>query len=338
MGCLGARQGLRTALVLVVGAGISGCSAPPSVAPASVIPRVAPELADEPIQPLPPAPDVDIAAARVGARLFNDARLSSDGSVSCASCHPLDRGAADGQVHSRGAQGKLTALNTPTLFNVVFNFRFNWAGSFTSLEEELDAPVTRSMRTTISDVLTRVRGDAEYQRVFAAAFPDGITEANLRHAIAEYERTLVTPNARFDRYLRGDAAALSDDEKKGYALFKDLGCASCHQGANAGGNMFQRMGVLRDAFAGGKERAPAELGRFQDTHSEQDRYVFRVPQLRNVALTAPYFHDGSAVTLPDAVVEMGRVQLGRAISREDATLVAAFLGTLTGEFHPTVTP
>jgi cytochrome c peroxidase len=164
-------------------------------------------------------------------------------------------------------------------------------------------------------------------------FSDGLTAANVRTALLEYERSLVTPNAPFDRYLRGDTHAISERAKQGYALFKTYGCASCHQGMAVGGNMLQRVGVMHDYFGDRGSVTPADLGHFSVTHLERDRYVFRVPSLRNVALTAPYFHDGTAATLEKAITTMARYQLGRELEDEDVALLAEFLRTLTGEYR-----
>jgi cytochrome c peroxidase len=292
-------------------------------------------LRDEPLEPLPPAPRVDARRAAVGARLFNAANLSADGSVSCVTCHPLDRAGADGLMHSRGAYGREMALNTPTIYNASFNFRFNWNGSYATLEDSFDAPIVTTMGTSWTDVVAKLRGDPALSAAFAAAYSDGVTTANVKDALARYVDTLVTPDARFDQYLRGDTDALTPHERRGYELFKTLGCVSCHQGANVGGNLFQRLGVMHDYFKdrvarGGPAPSTADLGRFGTTNQPADRYVFRVPSLRNTALTPPYFHDGSIATLEQAVSMMGYLQLGRRLTTEQVSLLVAFLKTLTG--------
>lgn len=304
-----------------------------------------PELAvqvDEPtldpgqaLQPLPTAPRVDPARAAIGARLYADATLSADGTVSCATCHPLDRAGADGLAHSRGANGIETPLNTPTIYNATFNFRFNWNGAYTSLEDEFDAPITKTMDTTWQAIDAKIRNQPSLNAAFSAAYPEGVTTANVKDALARYIDTLITPDSRFDQYLRGDHDALSASELRGYELFKTLGCVTCHQGANVGGNLFQRLGVMHDYFEervqrGGPAPNQDELGRFETTHQVADRYVFRVPSLRNVALTPPYFHDGSSATLDQAVAKMGYLQLGRTLTTEQIKVVVAFLKTLTG--------
>jgi cytochrome c peroxidase len=315
---------------------------PPPVVTVLAAPAAPLLVRDQALQPLPPAPKVDARRAALGARLFSDPTLSSDGTVSCAVCHPLDRAGADGLSHSRGARGKATAFNTPTIYNSTFNFRYNWNGAYLTLEEEFDAPVTKTMDTTWDAIDDKVRHDPALTSAFAAAYPDGVTTANVKDALARYIDTLTTPNARFDQYLRGDPDALSPQERRGYEMFKELGCSSCHQGANIGGNLFQRFGVMRDYFqergeAGGPAPQPEDLGRYNVTKSPADRHVFRVPSLRNVALTPPYFHDGSAPTLEQAVSTMGRVQLGRTLTGEQVAAIVAFLKTLTGTM-PGATP
>lgn len=308
-------------------------TAPPR--PDTPVPTAAASAAlDQPLQPLPAAKRVDPARAALGRRLFSTTNLSADGSVSCATCHPLDRGGADGFVHSRGANGRQTLLNTPTIYNATYNFRFNWNGAFATLEDALDAPIALALGTTWAAVADKLRADPSWRRSFQAAYPEGATTSNIKDALARYIDTLITPDARFDEYLRGDIDALTSDERRGYETFKMLGCACCHQGANVGGNMFQRLGVMHDYFQerveyGGSQATAADLGRYETTNLPSDRHVFRVPSLRNVALTPPYFHDGSAPTLEQAVARMAYVQLGQHLGAEEIALVVAFLKTLT---------
>jgi cytochrome c peroxidase len=278
---------------------------------------------------------VDPLRARLGARLFSDASISSDKSVSCATCHPLNRGGADGLSHSRGAGGVVTAVNTPTVYNATFNFRFNWNGQYASLEAEFDAPVTKTMKTSWVAMADQLGRDPSYRSAFAAAYTDGINEKNIKDALARYIDTLVTPNARFDQYLNGDLDALNAEERRGYENFQELGCSTCHQGANIGGNLFQRFGVMNDYFreraeGGGPAATDVDEGRYNVTKNAADHRVFRVPSLRNVALTPPYFHDGSAPTLEHAVRTMAHVQLGRTLSPQQVSSIVAFLKTLTG--------
>jgi cytochrome c peroxidase len=323
----------RTSIALASLVVSTACGAPtPPANDTPAVPSTA--VVDEPIQPLPDLPALDARRVALGAQLFTDERLSVDSAISCATCHPLDHGGADGRAHSSSAGGHTTSVNTPTVFNVAYNYRYNWNGAYPSLEAELDAPVRRAMGTDWPDLVARLRHTANYAALFAARYPDGLTEANVRDALATFERSLVTPNSRFDRWLRGDRTALSADAVEGYALFKNYGCASCHQGANAGGNMFQVMGVMGDYFAArGGPATPGDNGLASATHDPRDRHVFRVPSLRNVAVTAPYFHDGSTATLEQAINVMARYQLGRPMAPDQVAHIAAFLRALTGEYH-----
>jgi cytochrome c peroxidase len=288
---------------------------------------------DEPIKPLPETLNQDPLRVEIGQRLFQDIRLSANGSLSCASCHNLTRGGADNRDHAVGFDGKLTAVNVPTVLNAALNFRQFWNGRADSLEAQVESVVQNpvEMGSNWEEVVAKVAKDAKYAETFIVAYKDGVTKANIQNAIATYERTLITPKSRFDSYLRGDRNAISDEEKGGYAKFKQYGCIACHQGVNVGGNMFQKFGVMADYFSNRGDPTEADLGRYVVTKEESDKHVFKVPSLRNVALTAPYFHDGSARTLEDAVDVMFRYQLGRVASKEDKAAIIKFLDTLTGE-------
>jgi cytochrome c peroxidase len=291
---------------------------------------------NEPILPLPTTLSVNPAQASLGRSLFHDARLSGNNKLSCASCHDITRGGADKMALSIGFRGVSTAVNAPTVFNAAFNFRQFWNGRAESLEAQINEVVENpvEMGSKWKDVVVMASHDPAYRDGFASAYPDGVTAANIQNAIANYERTLITPNSRFDKYLRGDTNAITAEEKTGYAKFKQYGCVACHQGKNIGGNMYQKFGVMADYFAHRGSLTPADLGRFLVTGREEDKYVFKVPSLRNVALTAPYFHDGTAATLDAAVDVMIRYQLGRIAPRADKSAIVAFLKTLTGERKP----
>jgi len=288
---------------------------------------------DDPIQPIPLTLKQDPARVEIGRLLFRDPRLSGNGRVSCASCHDLSKGGIDGRALSIGLHGGLTEVNTPTVLNAALNFKQFWNGRADSLETQIDHVMQNpvEMGSKWEEVVQKVLQDARYKKAFAAAYKDGVTKANIQNAIATFERTLITPNSRFDKFLRGDANAISAPEKAGYAKFKQYGCVACHQGVNVGGNMFQKFGVMGNYFEKRGNPTQADLGRYLVTKMESDKYVFKVPSLRNVALTAPYFHDASAKTLEDAVDVMFRYQLGRVASREDKESIIKFLGTLTGE-------
>jgi len=285
----------------------------------------------EPIAPVPRGPQPDPARVEIGRRLFQDTRLSANGGVSCASCHDLAHGGADRRPRSTGFDGRQTEFNTPTVLNAALNFRQFWDGRAESLEAQVGLVVENpiEMGSRWVDVVAKVAGDAWYKAAFAAAFGDGVTRANIESALATFERSLVTRDSRFDTYLRGDRDALSAQERAGYLKFKQFGCVACHQGVNVGGNMFQKFGVMGDYFADRGGASPSDLGRYRVTRKESDRHVFKVPSLRNIEHTAPYFHDGSAGSLEQAVGVMFRYQLGRSASADDIAAIVSFLRTLS---------
>ncbi len=289
---------------------------------------------DEPIRPIPLTVTLDPRKVALGRRLFHDPRLSGDNRIACASCHDLRTGGTDHLARSIGIGGREADVNAPTVFNSSLNFKQFWDGRADTLEAQIDGPVQnpKEMGSGWPEVLGKLRQDPSYVSAFAGLYPDGIQIHTIQDAIATFERSLLTPNAPFDRYLRGDRGAISEQARAGYLLFKKLGCVACHQGVNVGGNMFQKFGVMADYFADRGNPTPADLGRFNVTGQEQDRHTFKVPGLRNVDRTAPYFHDGSAKTLPQAVAIMGQYQLGRPLSAAEIELLVAFLKTLTGEY------
>ena len=290
------------------------------------------DIVSGPIQPIPLKANLDPSKVELGRRLFNEPRLSRDDTVACSNCHLLKKGGADGLPNSPGIEGILGELNSPTVFNSAFNFKQFWDGRADTLEDQIDGPLAnfREMDIQWPEVIRKLEADPTYPTQFAKVYPGGISQDSIKDAIATFERSLITPNGRFDQYLRGDAGALTEREKKGYELFVDLGCVVCHQGVNVGGTLFQKMGKMRDYF-GDREITQADLGRFNVTGNERDRFMFKVPGLRNVELTAPYFHDGSVATLEEAVVIMARVQLGYDLSQQEVGLLVDYLKTLTGE-------
>jgi cytochrome c peroxidase len=291
----------------------------------------------EPIEPLPLAVEIAVPVAELGERLFFSPAVSSDGHVACSSCHALDHGMADRSAFSEVPFRPATATNSTSLFNARYFYKIKWSGEFNSLEAHLDALVRtpKIMGSDWSEIAARLSTDPSWVARFRAVFSDGLSAENIRKALLEYERSLVTPNAPFDRYLRGDDGALSRDAKKGYDIFKDYGCISCHQGMAVGANMLARFGVMGNqcAAASTRDENEGDLGRFSVTHKAEDRHVFRVPSLRNVAVTAPYFHDGSAETLDAAVRIMAECQLGRELPDEDIDAIVAYLRSLTGEYR-----
>ena len=275
-----------------------------------------PQRTGEPIMPIPPPPREDPARAHLGELLFADPRLSGSGTRACSSCHDLARNGADGRSRGRAPDGTELPVNTLTVFNAALSFRNNWAGDRRSLEDQAAASIKspRIMASDLDLIVRRLRADPAMTKAFSRAYggpPDG---ARVVDALASFERTLVTPNSRFDAWLRGDNAALSASELQGYELFKSIGCISCHQGVNMGGNLFQQSGVFHPVTGVSSRR-------------------MRVPSLRNVAATAPYFHDGSAPTLEAAIRTMGRAQLDRALTPTQIAEIATFLRAQNGQYR-----
>jgi cytochrome c peroxidase len=290
------------------------------------------QVLDEPLKPLPEKLDLDARRVSLGRQLFHDKRLSKDNSLACASCHDLSKGGVDGRKTAVGIGGQVGPINTPTVLNSGLNFRQFWNGRAASLEEQAAGPVHNpgEMGSNWKEVLGKLGQDKKVISQFDAIYGDGLQPANIQDAIATFERSLITPS-RFDRYLRGDSGAINEDERTGYQMFKNYGCIACHQGVNIGGNMYQTFGVLGNYFQDRGNLTEADLGRYAVTKRESDRYVFKVPSLRNVELTAPYFHDGSAQNLEAAVDVMFRYQLGRIAPASDKALIVKFLKTLTAE-------
>ena len=296
--------------------------------------RIERSTAQEPITPIPLVMNLDQRKVALGRRLFHDPQLSHDNTIACASCHRLDHGGTDGLPVPIGIGGKRGNINTLTVFNSGFNFRLFWDGRTATLEDQIDFPLQHptEMASSWPEVIAKLSNDATYRRDFAELYVHGITQQSIKDTIATYERSLTTPNSKFDRYLRGDIRAMSDEELEGYQLFKNLGCINCHQGMNVGGNQYQKLGVINDYFKARGNVTEVDYGLYNVTKIEADRYKFRVAPLRNVALTAPYFHDASADTLEKAVLTMGRYQLGISLSRDEIISIVKFLKTLTGEY------
>ncbi len=280
----------------------------------------------EPIVPVPAPAPADPDRVELGRRLFHDARLSSDGTISCASCHSLATGGTDRRPRSIGVGGVEGRRNAPTVFNSALNFRQFWDGRADDLHEQVAAPLLAAdeMASSWEHVLAVLDEDPRYREDFQDVYGELTAEA-VTDAIATFEASLLTPGAPFDRWLLGEEEALTADALAGYHLFQELGCIACHQGAGVGGNMFQRFGLLRDA-----DRS-TDLGRYEVTGEERDRHVFKVPGLRNVAQTAPYFHDGSVPTLEEAVRVMALVQLDVELDAEEVRLLVCFLESLSGD-------
>ena len=284
---------------------------------------------DEPIQPIAPVKEINLAQAELGKKLFFDPRLSKSGFISCNSCHNLSMGGTDNLKTSVGDHWHEGPINAPTVLNSSLNVAQFWDGRAADLQAQAGGPIANPGEMAFSHtlavgVLESIPGYViEFKQVFGT---DRITINEVTQAIAEFEKTLVTPNSRFDQWLLGKKDALTADELAGYKLFKDSGCVACHNGPAVGGNSFQKMGLVEPY----RTSNPAE-GRFAVTGKDADRFNFKVPSLRNVELTYPYFHDGAASTLRDAVDTMGRIQLGKKFTAEENLKIVAFLKTLTGD-------
>ena len=292
-------------------------------------------LLNEPIKPIPLTVDVDPKKVALGRLLFHDPKLSADNTVSCATCHDLKTGGVDLVKFSTGIKGRMGKINTPTVYNSGLLFRQFWDGRAETLEDQVDGPVQNpiEMGSQWPDVLAKLYDDEKYPGMFKAIYEDGITRDNVKNLIAEFQRSLITPNSRFDQYLRGDENAITAREKHGYKLFKRYGCVSCHQGVAVGGNMFQLFGAVNSYFKVRGNITEADMGRFNVTGNPEDKHVFKVPSLRMVALTPPYLHDGTAKTMRDAEDVMFKFQLGRKAPDDDIEAMVEFLKTLAGE-HP----
>lgn len=288
------------------------------------IPAASPQLAGNPSSP---------AKVELGKALYFEPRLSASHVISCASCHSIGLGGADAEPTSIGHRWQHGGRNAPTTFNAVFNTAQFWDGRAKDLEQQAGGPMVNPLEMASPEVhvVEQLKGIPGYKDLFAKAFPgepDPITLANAQKAIAVFEATLVTPDAPFDRYLAGQADALTPTQKQGLALFMEKGCSNCHNGVNVGGGQYAPFGVVAKP---GAELLPAtDKGRFQVTRSPGDEYVYKVPTLRNIALTAPYFHTGAVWDLRQAVGVMGASQLGANLTDEEIGKISAFLDSLTG--------
>lgn len=273
------------------------------------------DTAEEPITPLPPAPVANPLRVSLGERLFSDTRLSRNDNRSCATCHDVSANGATNRPRDTTAEGAALNFNTTTVFNAALSFRLGWEGKYRTLESQTDALLRNPqiMGCAPEAIAQKLQGNVSLTADFQAAYGRGPDAANILDALATYLRTLTTPGSRFDRWLEGDTTALSREEIAGYALFKSLGCIACHQGVNVGGNLFEKQGIFHP------------LARPQPS-------VLRVPSLRNVATTSPYFHDGSAPTLQIAVRKMGLAQLNTTLTDEQIDAIVAYLRTLTGVY------
>ena len=290
----------------------------------------------EPIQPITAAKVANPAMVELGKKLFFDPRLSRSGFISCNSCHNLSMGGTDNIKTSIGHNWQRGPINSPTVLNASMNVAQFWDGRAKDLQEQAGGPIANPGEMAFThelaiDVLASIPAyRAEFRQVFGQ---DKLTIEQVTRAIAAFEEVLVTPGSRFDQWLSGKKSALTKDELAGYQLFKSSGCIACHNGPAVGGNTFQKMGVVEPY----KTAMTAE-GRSAVTGKDADRFNFKVPTLRNVELTYPYFHDGEAATLTQAVDVMGRLQLGRTFTSDENAKLVAFLKTLTGKQPHIVLP
>lgn len=300
-------------------------------------PLAAKEWANETVRPIPDSVSVDMRKVILGSMLFNDVRLSADNTVSCSSCHGLNTGGVDNKAFSEGVGGQRGGVNAPTVYNAMFNFVQFWDGRAHTLADQAAGPPLNPVEMackSFDEICNKLKADPKFSKAFAQVYPDGINQANITNAIQEYEKTLLTPNSRFDKYLKGDKKAMNAEEIAGYDLFKKYNCATCHVGENLGGQSYELMGIKRDYFADrGTKLTIEDNGHFKVTNKERDRHRFKVPGLRNIALTAPYFHDATQATLEDAVVAMAKYEVGVDLSQQEVKQIVAFLKTLTGEFQ-----
>jgi len=297
---------------------------------------VAPDFINEPIRPIADSISVDVRKVVLGNLLYHDTRLSADNTVSCASCHGLDTGGVDNKQYSEGVGGQLGGVNAPTVYNAAYNFVQFWDGRAGTLAEQAAGPPLNPVEMaceSFDQIISKLAEDKNFVVAFNEVYPDGLNEKNITNAIQEFEKTLLTPNSRFDRYLKGQKDAITADEIAGYDLFKKYDCATCHVGEILGGQSYELIGVQHDYFADRQaEMTEEDNGRFKQTKAERDRHRFKVPGLRNIELTAPYFHDGSMATMDDAVRAMAKYQLGIELPQPEVDKIVAFLRTLTGEY------
>lgn len=283
----------------------------------------------EPIQPIELPKNLNSKKVKLGEKLFSDTRLSKNDGISCSSCHDLSFSGTDNLEKSFGIDGKKGSLNTPTVFNSSLNFVQFWDGRAANLFEQIDGPIHNpvEMSSNWNEIINKLNKDKQYVYEFNSIYEMGISEGNIKDAIVEFEKSLITPS-RFDRFLKGDSNAISSVELEGYNLFKNYGCISCHQGRNIGGNFYEKLGVYKEYPNKNNDNY---FGRYNITKIDENKFEFKVPSLRNVYYTYPYFHDGSIKTLDEAIKIMAEYQIGRKITNEDVEKIKSFLKSLSYE-------
>lgn len=294
------------------------------------------EFMNEPVRPIHDSVPVDLRKVVLGDMLYHDTRLSIDNTVSCATCHALNTAGVDNKRFSEGVGGQIGGVNAPTVFNAHYNFVQFWDGRAATLAAQAGGPPLNPIEmghTSFDDICDVLSKDKAFEKIFKEVYPEGFTQETITDAIQEFERTLLTPNSKFDKYLKGDKNVLTAEEINGYELFKKYNCATCHVGENLGGQSYELMGLRKDYFGDrGTEITFEDHGRNKETKTERDMHRFKVPGLRNIALTAPYFHDGTKATLEEAVQAMAQYEVGITLTDKELSDVVKFLHTLTGEY------
>ncbi len=284
------------------------------------------------IQPIPLTPKLDPQKVTLGKELYSDSLFSQDNSLSCASCHSLKKGGTDNLPKYIGKGKKEGLLNTPTVLNASLNFRQFWDGRAKTLAEVIDDHISDKtiFDSQWSQIVERIKMRESYKAAFDHLYENTISPANIKDALVTYLDTLLTHQSPYDLFLGGKTSALTADAQKGYLLFKQYGCVTCHQGPNMGGNLILRFGIYKDFFATRTNPTKADVGYFNVTKNPINMHEFKVPSLRNIALTAPYLHDGSAKTLEEVIKLMGVYQVGQPIPAYEIPYIVKFLESLTG--------
>ena len=295
------------------------------------------QYADHALQPLPSSVPTDAAKVALGKALYHDTRFSKDNTISCASCHSLEKGGTDNEQFSPGVGGSLGGVNAPTTFNAMFHIRQFWDGRAANLAEQAGGPPLNPVEMASEnwdEIIAKLEQDKEFTEKFKAVYPEGYSGETLCNAIAEYEKTLITPNSAFDKFLMGDKTALNDKQRAGYELFIEYNCATCHSGPAMGGQSFEYLDLKGDYFAArNTPQTDGDKGLAAFSKKDKDKARFKVPTLRNIELTAPYLHDSSAPTLEDAVKVMMSFQVGKTANQQEVDSLVEFLKTLTGELE-----
>lgn len=297
---------------------------------------VAEAFENEPLQPLMKSLPTDPAKVELGFALYHDTRLSADHTISCATCHGLSTGGVDRKPYSEGINGQLGGVNAPTVYNAALNFVQFWDGRAADLKEQAAGPPLNPVEmgyASFDPICEALARDKDFTKKFMESYPEGYSQATITDAIAEFEKTLLTPS-RFDSYLMGDKNALTAEELEGYRLFKDNKCATCHVGVNVGGQSYEFMGIKNSYFDyRGTGLTDGDNGRYAVTGKESDRHTFKTPTLRNVTLTYPYLHDGTVASVEDAVRIMHEFQAGKEPRDAEVEKIVVFLKTLNGEYQ-----